>query len=475
MDELLSRSCTNRDLHSQKITCPPDGDVREYLWSNSNPSDSSEASSNFYPPPPHLQITLPTYENLQPPPKPSFNRFSRIQLPAPPKPSLISPQTEQLDTLIYCTLKEIRPESKTNLEPPTSPKLVPQTSPNRDTSSPIENPRRFTVTPVSSPRDSTPNSYLSDDPDDEKPEELEEPLEFITVPEDLANLDRKSILKARFRKGVQYAKRILGFLISHIGLSLMVVGYTILGSLVFCAVERDKEQQVKQRMVDHLNSTLKELMDLWLSSYFNLKTHLDLLEAAGLENRTYTLPPKQGLEGLEWYLRGLELSNGIIPKHWIESMLPENSSTTLQSILNSTGQVTFAPATANLTEMFNFTQASSKAHTSPTPDFAQQWTTLSPSLELGYSRLIGSMLNQTGDNVTNADLANLTVLAGNVKDSVSRIIGAYVNKVIHAVKDEGWNGASNADDINWTFEGGLLFAITVITTIGRIFDTFELF
>ncbi|VDD79982.1 unnamed protein product [Mesocestoides corti] len=388
-------------------------------------------------------LPLNTYENLQPPPKPSFNHSGRIgllelneQIPAPPKPSLGDPQFNKIDTLIYSTLREFRPKTQeiSSISPAVDEKLRTEKSAGSG---------RFTVTPVPSENCPSPNTLVEnissqgsndddDDDDDDNAFKLD-PTKFITVPEDLINLDRKSIVRARFRKAVVYAKHALGFIISHIGLSLMVVGYTILGALVFCAVEREKERQVKTQMLVRFNNTLKELMDLWVSSFFDLRSKLDIIHHLATTNQTLTSQQqtKPGLEGLEWYLHGLELSKGVIPKHWIEDLVSENSSMTFRNILNST-----------IASAFPLNGTSSLSH-------ANNFSTV-------HSR-----------NTSPPHIANITFLAENVKANVTRIVATYVNQVVHAIKDEGWNGASNLDDINWTFEGGVLFAITVITTIGE--------
>lgn len=235
----------------------------------------------------------------------------------------------------------------------------------------------------------------------------------------------------------------------------MVVGYTILGALVFCAVERERERQVKTQMLVRFNNTLTELMDLWIASYFNLRNKIDLIHQAAMTNQTLAIHAqgKHGLEGLDWYLHGLELSKEIIPRHWIEGIVSENSSSNFQDLINST---TPSPTSQNL---FTATAPNNIA------SFAtvRNGTSYSFNYDSDYRYIMETLFNGS----SNADqISNITFLAESVRANVTRIIATYVNQVVHAIKDEGWNGASNFDDINWTFEGGVLFAITVITTIG---------
>ncbi|EUB64813.1 Potassium channel subfamily K member [Echinococcus granulosus] len=310
---------------------------------------------------PTTNQSVNTYENLQPPPKPSFNPATSLQLLtveeqnlAPPKPSLEPPQSEGLDSLIYSTLKEFRPTVEQVKSDP--PREEVNQSLNSSTGS-----KKFTVTPVPSGGSPAATTFVesfssrgSNDDVQSKIAAPQEPLKYITVPEDLVNLDRRR---------------------------------------------------------------------------------------------------KHGLEGLDWYLHGLELSKEIIPRHWIEGIVSENSSSTFQDLINST---TPSPTSQNL---FTATAPNNIA------SFAtvRNGTSYSFNYDSDYRYIMETLFNGS----SNADqISNITFLAESVRANVTRIIATYVNQVVHAIKDEGWNGASNFDDINWTFEGGVLFAITVITTIG---------
>jgi len=57
-----------------------------------------------------------------------------------------------------------------------------------------------------------------------------------------------------------YARNIATFLVSHIGLVSLVVGYCIMGAFAFEALEADNERQVKRKM-----SQVREAVtnDLW--------------------------------------------------------------------------------------------------------------------------------------------------------------------------------------------------------------------
>ncbi|CAI2727147.1 unnamed protein product [Schistosoma spindalis] len=53
-----------------------------------------------------------------------------------------------------------------------------------------------------------------------------------------------------------------------------------------------------------------------------------------------------------------------------------------------------------------------------------------------------------------------------IENNLQNKLAKYVEQIVIAIKDEGWNGSEHTDDFNWTFEGSILFAVTIITTIG---------
>lgn len=46
----------------------------------------------------------------------------------------------------------------------------------------------------------------------------------------------------------------------------------------------------------------------------------------------------------------------------------------------------------------------------------------------------------------------------------------FKDEVVKAVKSAGWDGQDDIDEtkLQWSFAGALLYAVTVITTIGRL-------
>ncbi|XP_064618671.1 TWiK family of potassium channels protein 9-like [Lineus longissimus] len=53
-----------------------------------------------------------------------------------------------------------------------------------------------------------------------------------------------------------------------------------------------------------------------------------------------------------------------------------------------------------------------------------------------------------------------------LRTNVLQLIKSYEEKLIKSVKENGWDGINNLEETKWTYAGALLFAVTVITTIG---------
>jgi hypothetical protein len=61
----------------------------------------------------------------------------------------------------------------------------------------------------------------------------------------------------------------------------------------------------------------------------------------------------------------------------------------------------------------------------------------------------------------------------NFTNKVRAYLVMYQDQVVSAVKDSGWDGNDDTDTkaLQWSFAGALLYAVTVITTIGKIVCT----
>ena len=49
---------------------------------------------------------------------------------------------------------------------------------------------------------------------------------------------------------------------------------------------------------------------------------------------------------------------------------------------------------------------------------------------------------------------------------LARVLTEFQTKVTEAVKEHGWDG-KDGTDVQWSYAGALLYAVTVITTIGE--------
>lgn len=52
-------------------------------------------------------------------------------------------------------------------------------------------------------------------------------------------------------------------------------------------------------------------------------------------------------------------------------------------------------------------------------------------------------------------------------DEVGKVLVAFQKRVTQAIKDHGWDGRDDTDPDQWSFSASLLYAVTVITTIGK--------
>ena len=71
---------------------------------------------------------------------------------------------------------------------------------------------------------------------------------------------RKSKCTAARAKSI--IKTIFAQLFSHLGLCLLVVGYSLMGAVIFVTLEREHEQNIRKTVGSIKNQTLNELYDL---------------------------------------------------------------------------------------------------------------------------------------------------------------------------------------------------------------------
>ncbi|GFN76510.1 twik family of potassium channels protein 7 [Plakobranchus ocellatus] len=73
---------------------------------------------------------------------------------------------------------------------------------------------------------------------------------------------RESTMRERRRKCVSYCKKFIAFLFSHIGLSSLVVAYTIMGGFIFRALESGNDMDVSGLIITKRNNLIGQLIQL---------------------------------------------------------------------------------------------------------------------------------------------------------------------------------------------------------------------
>ena len=104
----------------------------------------------------------------------------------------------------------------------------------------------------------------------DEPIQSEEPLPPLTPASRRLTARRNSTRgRERRRKCIHCCKKFVAFLFSHIGLCSLVVGYTILGGIVFQALEGPHEQQVKVEVKKNREKLLDDIKSLATSFQLN--------------------------------------------------------------------------------------------------------------------------------------------------------------------------------------------------------------
>uniref|UniRef100_A0A0X3NKD4 Potassium channel subfamily K member 18 n=1 Tax=Schistocephalus solidus TaxID=70667 RepID=A0A0X3NKD4_SCHSO len=188
-------------------------------------------------------------------------------------------------------------------------------------------------------------------------------------------------------------KRFLAFIFSQIGLSVLVVGYTVLGGLLFRAVELEHEKMVKLKgkemrdgLADKISSEILRQLRYHLLSY-DTQTH-----------SYYKLPKRE------------HLSAGLQANGALETLRKRRSSSS-----NALHQ---------------------RVHRS------------SQNLQFDRNRRWLSVIDYT------------------LRRKMRQELHGSLRKLVKFMDTEGWNGEDSPDDLKWSWEGSILFAVTVITTIG---------
>uniref|UniRef100_A0A5K3FED7 Ion_trans_2 domain-containing protein n=1 Tax=Mesocestoides corti TaxID=53468 RepID=A0A5K3FED7_MESCO len=182
-------------------------------------------------------------------------------------------------------------------------------------------------------------------------------------------------------------KRFLAFLFSQIGLSILVIGYTVIGGMIFRSVELENEKVVKMKGKELRNSLADQFSGEIIRELRYQISSFDTRQA------NYYLPVSMRDNGLT--LTSNYLKNDVQKKNQRRRSI------------------------GNCKER----------------DFVRlrQW---------------------------------LQVTAYTLRQKTRQELHSSLRKLVKMMDHEGWNGEDSMDDLKWTWEGSILFAVTVITTIG---------
>lgn len=184
-------------------------------------------------------------------------------------------------------------------------------------------------------------------------------------------------------------KRFLAFLFSQIGLSILVIGYTIFGGMLFRAVELEHEKQVKIQGK-------------------NLRTSLaDQFSGAIIRELQYQI-----------------------------------------TSLNTMQRKYYEPEPAKKDKL----EEPSRVMKAETSRKIRQRRNVISRTDVEYARL----------------REWLRVIVYTLRHKTRQELHSSLRKLVKMMEETGWNGEDSMEDCKWSWEGALLFAVTVITTIGNI-------
>ncbi|KAA0184671.1 hypothetical protein FBUS_04381 [Fasciolopsis buskii] len=215
-------------------------------------------------------------------------------------------------------------------------------------------------------------------------------------------------------------KRFMAMLSSHIGLSGLVVVYTIIGALLFGNIEQGYEKNVKFRArVYRENSTLSIIRHIFESFQEAVgKTQLSCNQTADL------------IHVILWYVDKAQSElqpnlDVVYPQPTTKPNETDYDNSTLNGWLNQT-----------FNERENLTMT-----TTPLPVIT---TTTLKIIDVNHQ-----------------------IWAKNLQHDINEKLIEFIHKVVQFLEDEGWNGNDSLEDLKWSYAGAILYAITVITTIGE--------
>ncbi|CAL8072839.1 unnamed protein product [Calicophoron daubneyi] len=224
-------------------------------------------------------------------------------------------------------------------------------------------------------------------------------------------------------------KRFVGILFSHIGLSGLVVAYTIIGALVFSGIEQENEKNVKRQAIFFRENNTLRMMRLFfdeLDEWINMQDihNNDTLEFFRFVKK-YVERTTEEFVGIPVAVSHLADTDKVDIYNTTRNCLNETLNETLNLNLSRTSNETL-----NIT--FNCTQ------------FTTQMPVTEPPIDPNLLRF-------------------LKFLQGKINFQLYD----FTKQVVKQIEVDGWNGNDSMDDLKWSIAGAILYAVTVITTIAN--------
>ncbi|CAH8508543.1 unnamed protein product [Schistosoma bovis] len=246
-------------------------------------------------------------------------------------------------------------------------------------------------------------------------------------------------------------KRFIAMLFSHIGLSGLVIAYTIVGGLLFGGIERGKEKEVKtlayeyridssneflQLVFGELHSYLAKQRQTYNDTIAFLEFVIDFLEKEKPKKKTYSV------ENITDNLDYRDINH-------------ENNTEILNTtdLINRSTFNNFENINLNTSMKTNYFNNLSKLNTPKN------------SVGLYYKNVTNTVNELELDNIRgeySLKAQFVLLLRGRVQIALME----FTKRVVDFIETDGWNGNDSMEDLKWSFAGSVLYAITVITTIG---------
>ncbi|KAK4469249.1 hypothetical protein MN116_006820, partial [Schistosoma mekongi] len=247
-------------------------------------------------------------------------------------------------------------------------------------------------------------------------------------------------------------KRFIAMLFSHIGLSGLVIAYTIIGGLLFGGIERGKEKEIKTLAYEYRIEASNDFLQI----LFN-ELHHYLIKQSKTCNETIAI--------LQFFIDFLENEKPNKNVLFIENRIDHRNYTKLindniTEILNTTNlsnSSTYNKFNNNINDSTSIkTRYLTKLNT---------LTTIKHSIDAYQINKTNTLSEFDLDNIRSENSLKLQFILL-LRGRIQLALMEFTKRIVDFIETDGWNGNDSMDDLKWSFAGSVLYAITVITTIG---------